>query len=367
MYEGNKVILKGDKYMNVIQPFEKRMMIEAIIKSVLVGLLVAICSEIIMIGIAAILFVVLQLATNMFYLAPLIGIPVALLIGVGAAIPTFIKSKRKKLKELGRRLDGLGLAERVTTMEEYRHDNSYVAHIQREDTINRLSKIEPKKLKIKVSKKLITIIALTLVIALLMPICARAALWSDENAPTQEEIEIQDQIDQTYEEIIEEIEEALEKEEINQDQADDLKETLEQWKEQIENATTKEEKEQVNDEFKEKFDEIKQNEQQKQEDLADELQKQEDMKELGEAIKKEDEELIKDVLENMKEKLENTTTDEERQEIVEDMADQLDKVIEEFEKNQQEQNKNEDSPLKDALENFKENLEQIKTNPTNKE
>ena len=102
--------------MNVIQPFKRRVILEAVIKALLIGLLVA---GLIMVGVAAMYVVTYE---NILVIA--IGIPLAVVCLFAVAIPVFFIVMKSKLSQLNQRLDSLGLQERVITMAEYRHDTS---------------------------------------------------------------------------------------------------------------------------------------------------------------------------------------------------------------------------------------------------
>ena len=58
--------------------------------------------------------------------------------------PTLIRNAK--------RLDRLGLEERLVTMLDYEKDNSYIARLQREDAKQKLSTINPKNIKFNISK-----------------------------------------------------------------------------------------------------------------------------------------------------------------------------------------------------------------------
>ena len=62
-------------------------------------------------------------------------------------IPTDVRSAR--------RLDSLGLYERMVTMVEYQNDDSYMAHVQREDAKKKLASIDKSQIKIKISKAIL--------------------------------------------------------------------------------------------------------------------------------------------------------------------------------------------------------------------
>ena len=108
--------------MNVIQPFKRRLIIEAIVKSVLFGLLTFVLA---MIGVAA-TYIIWHKVLIIF-----IGALLSIALGIVVSIPVFICALRKRLKSIKYRLDSLGLEERVITMAEFRHDKSYVAQMQR--------------------------------------------------------------------------------------------------------------------------------------------------------------------------------------------------------------------------------------------
>ena len=167
--------------MNVIQPFKRRVILEAVIKGILIGLLVA---GLIMVGVAAMYVVTYE---NILVLA--IGIPLAVICSIVTSIPVFLISMKAKLSQLNHRLDGLGLQERVTTMAEYRHDTSYVAQVQREDALARLGEMRKSDLKIKTSKGLISAISILLIFAILLFLLATpiSAALAPVITPTQEE------------------------------------------------------------------------------------------------------------------------------------------------------------------------------------
>jgi hypothetical protein len=106
--------------MNVIQPFRRRIIIEALIKTLLICLLIF---GVAMVGVAA-TYIILHES-----LVIIIGTVLSGLLSIIISIPIFLRSKAKKLRQLNYRLDALGLDERVSTMAEFRHDKSYVAQM----------------------------------------------------------------------------------------------------------------------------------------------------------------------------------------------------------------------------------------------
>ena len=77
--------------MNVIQPFKRRIVIEAVIKALLIGLLVA---GLIMVGVAGVSLLVFNHAETMFIV---IGAVVSSLAGLITGIIKFFKEKKEKL------------------------------------------------------------------------------------------------------------------------------------------------------------------------------------------------------------------------------------------------------------------------------
>lgn len=172
--------------MNVIQPFKKKIMIEAIIKAVMIGVLIA---GLVMVGVATLSVTIFDNSNITFII---VGAIIACIAGVAAGIPLGVKFKREKIETLTHRIDSLGLNEGVSTMMEYRKDNSFVARIQREQTQKQLSQIQIKDLKFKISKKLIiSIIAIILVVLILLtiPVEALSAITNDTQTDTEEIIE----------------------------------------------------------------------------------------------------------------------------------------------------------------------------------
>ncbi len=84
-----------------------------------------------------------------------IGLWVSLgvLFGVhAAAVPAFYFFRFKPTaKEIAKRIDSLGLEERVITMQELEKDSSYIAMRQREDALAALKRTEPSKMNMCVS------------------------------------------------------------------------------------------------------------------------------------------------------------------------------------------------------------------------
>ena len=309
--------------MNVIQPFRRRIIFEAVIKALLIGLLIF---GVAMVGVAA-TYIIL----NEELLAICIGVPVALALGLAVAIPVFLRVKEKKLSQLKYRLDSLGLQERVSTMAEFRHDKSYVAHVQREDTMNRLAGMPVSTLKIKVSRPLISVIAILLVIVMLLFILATPAAAVIN--PTQPEPVVPpDPTDEIIDEMIDEIDKIIEETPIPEEDKTEMKETIDEMKDKLDQAQTNEEKQEIiRDTANDLQHRVEQDEYNKEQILENLKKPDMDssfeisfMDDLAESIEK---------IDQAQDKLDKAETDEERADAEQELADakqELDQVLDDM-------------------------------------
>lgn len=80
---------------------------------------------------------------------------------IAAATPVFYYKKfRPTIKQIAKRVDELGLEERLLTMQEFENDTSYIAMRQREDAKAALKTVNAGLVKIKVSVSLIVTLCL---------------------------------------------------------------------------------------------------------------------------------------------------------------------------------------------------------------
>lgn len=78
----------------------------------------------------------------------------------------YFKKYRPTAKAIARRVDALGLEERMITMAELEADESYIAHLQREDTENALKSVDQSLIKIAISASLIVTLCVCAVFGL---------------------------------------------------------------------------------------------------------------------------------------------------------------------------------------------------------
>lgn len=354
---------KGDKYMNVIQPFKAKVIKEALLYAFLIGLLVACSVELLAVGVAATIFIVSKSVLNLFTQIILFSLPGTILLGVVAAIPTFIKTKQSRLYELNYRLDNLGLDECVTTMSEYRYDNSYVARVQREDTKNKLQALPLSALKLRISKKIITIIALVLILVILLPLIVQAIPFDQPNSSTNDNTQSEE--DQLIDQVIEEIKDKNEQNTNDQDKQDndniieDLENKLDKIRDNN-NLTDEEKTQEKNDVIKDAQNHFKDKVQQNQEnrtEIADSIRDavdksdasnevKENMRDLANAIEDSNQEQVNEVLDKIQNQLTNST---DQIKDAQDMADIIDEAL----------NNSPKDDLSEALKDFQTDLEHI--------
>ncbi len=95
------------------------------------------------------------------WFTPVNGLWIAVGAGVFAAAVTapvlYFKKFRPTAKKIARRVDRLGLEERLITMTELENDESYIALRQREDAMEKLQRVKTKEIRFQISKALLCV------------------------------------------------------------------------------------------------------------------------------------------------------------------------------------------------------------------
>ena len=129
--------------MNLKQMMKKyysRLVLEGVLKSALSGVAIGFAAN----------FLTALLGWVFSFGNVWLAIGIGVLVGIiGGLLMYFLKFK-PSYEETAQRMDRLGLEERMVTMLELQHDNSYLAGIQRANTKASISKIEGRKIKIRV-------------------------------------------------------------------------------------------------------------------------------------------------------------------------------------------------------------------------
>lgn len=156
--------MKGRK---LLEKYLSKLRFHAILKSLIYGLLVGFSAEFL------VAFVSWFIGFNA---GTWISIAIAALAtAIGGVIFYFVKF-RPTDKELGHKVDRLGLKERIITMLEYEKDESCIAKLQREDAEKSLNTVTPKGLKFSIARKiLIGVIVAAIFAPSMTVICELAA------------------------------------------------------------------------------------------------------------------------------------------------------------------------------------------------
>lgn len=131
--------MKNNKFFDKHQP---KLKAEAILRSLLCGLAVGFGANFI--------------ASLVTWMLPVNGIVISLAVFVGvtavASLLFYAKQFRLDDKKNARRIDQLGLDERMITMVELADNDSYIAKAQREDARAALANVDSRQIKIRISK-----------------------------------------------------------------------------------------------------------------------------------------------------------------------------------------------------------------------
>ncbi len=298
----------------VLKPFKKRLTVEAWIRSAVLGGMIAACVAIVL---GCVHVILPWMVTEIGILLTFVG------VFCGGTGLLFLFVYRPTKRDTARRLDGLGMSERVETMLEYEHSTAPAARLQREETIDRLRGINRKDLKLKISKTLSALCAVFMV-------CATVLLFLPEiNAFSRHP-------------IINVLNQMIPDSGLSEEFREDLEEIIGELEEKLENSENDEEREQAIENAIGQIDESVKKENSRG-DLGGTLQNYGDLKELGEAIQNGDKEGVSSALDHLKQEM---TDDPQKQESV---ADQLQNALEESDVDPE-------NDLYEALENMKDGL-----------
>ena len=140
---------------SIFQKYYKKLVGEGLLKSFLLALTIALFAE------TVILLAFWFAGIKRYWLSAGISVGIC-----AALVPSlYFLFFRPDTKAIARRLDSLGLEERLLTMHELQNDESYIAMRQREDARQALAKIDPKNVKIVLSKTVLVLLIVSFVCA----------------------------------------------------------------------------------------------------------------------------------------------------------------------------------------------------------
>lgn len=142
----------------LLQKYSSRLKKQGLIKSLIWGVLIGL--------------VALLVSATIFWIIGVKQVWWCAIIFVGVSsitLPIFYVWKfRPTKKDVARRVDDLGLQERVLTMSQYENDDSSMASIQRKDGVEALSRVHDKMLKFSLKKSFVVTLSVTAAVSLTM-------------------------------------------------------------------------------------------------------------------------------------------------------------------------------------------------------
>ena len=162
-----------------LKPFKRRLTTEALLRSALSAGVIAAGTAVILGGVHALLP---WLITELWLILIFAGV-FAASFGL-----LFLLKYRPSKRSLAKRLDQLGLSERVETMLEWEQSDAPGAKLQREDTINRLQQITKKDLHLRLSKARAVLCGILLGCAIVLLLVPEINLFSRHDIIRRNEI-----------------------------------------------------------------------------------------------------------------------------------------------------------------------------------
>lgn len=139
---------------DLLKKYKSRLKVESLIKSLVYGLIIGL--------------MVIILLSLILYLFKTKNLVLVIIIGIiSSIISTYVIYSFKfkpSVNNVAKRIDELGLEERIITMVEFSNSDKYINVKQREDAKEKLSNIEVKALKLRLSKMSFIILGLALIL-----------------------------------------------------------------------------------------------------------------------------------------------------------------------------------------------------------
>ena len=137
---------------SAFRSFYKKLAIEGVFKSVMLS------------SVFSLFIVFITSAVLWFYNVNALWIAIAIYVCVTAALSVlfYFRMFRPTTTSMAKRIDALGLEERILTMIELENDDSYIAMKQREDAIGALNKVNAKEIKFGFRTSLIVVLCVSL-------------------------------------------------------------------------------------------------------------------------------------------------------------------------------------------------------------
>ena len=140
---------------DILKKYQTRVFKESVIKSLIYGLIFGLA----VMAIVSLIFFII--GTKQLLVAILFG----LVAVIGGAIYVYRTKFQTTVNAVAKRIDELGLHERVITMIDYAENDSLICEKQREDTKEKLEKVESSQIKFRIPKVSIALLGVIAILA----------------------------------------------------------------------------------------------------------------------------------------------------------------------------------------------------------
>ena len=205
----------------LLQPFRRKMLWESAIKAAISALSLGALG----IFITALVYRIL-IRPDSFILLTAVGagiFAIAFLLFFFLGWPTE--------KKVAKRIDALGLQERATTMVEFRHSDTTLAQLQRQDAADHIENTSPKQLRMYIGKGRVILCAVSICLAALMLAIPYNIIDLLKPPPSPEEVR-----QQMLREMIQDLREDAQAEEFDDSMQDALQSILDELEADLQNA-----------------------------------------------------------------------------------------------------------------------------------
>ncbi len=206
---------------DILKKYQSRVFKESVIKSLIYGLIFGLA----VMAIVSLIFFII--GTKQLLVAILFG----LVAVIGGAIYVYRTKFQTTVNAVAKRIDELGLHERVITMIDYAENDSLICEKQREDTKEKLEKVESSQIKFRIPKVSIALLGVIAILAgssLFLPNRTNSAMANSSSSSStsssnpivnssSSSINIDDQIDEIIKKLIEEIRRIIDNADISDD------------------------------------------------------------------------------------------------------------------------------------------------------
>ena len=206
---------------DILKKYQTRVFKESVIKSLIYGLIFGLA----VMAIVSLIFFII--GTKQLLVAILFG----LVAVIGGAIYVYRTKFQTTVNAVAKRIDELGLHERVITMIDYAENDSLICEKQREDTKEKLEKVESSQIKFRITKVSIALLGVIAILAgssLFLPNRTNSAMANSSSSSStsssspivnssSSSINIDNQIDEIIQKLIEEIRRIIDNADISDD------------------------------------------------------------------------------------------------------------------------------------------------------